>query len=478
MTLSLSLALLLLAPPPPAPSTGVLAVAEPPGPHPELAQLAGQLATAIAARDAGAVDAAQLRERMVGPSATATLAELDRAYAGALAAHGGGDFEGAIRTLRTVVSELERLPDGPEPFGQWSRAMLRLARSEQAMGRRVEAQAVLERLLRAAPEAQADPLQYPPSFRDLVDEAREKLRAHGTHRLTVQAQAGARVFVDGRDVGPAPLSLEVTPGRHRISASHSGIRTTAVVADLSADNRIVELDLSLAEVLRPDGGPGLALPERDRPARVITAAARLGLDRVVTARLSSEGEVRLLVAAILDVRRGTAEREGRLRLASGAPPPGGVEALAEFLLRGESSSLLAPPPVPAPLARVAPPAPAASLAAPSPARHPVPQLFRSPAQLGAVGAGLLTAVAGGLAIHYAVRAEDRYRSARAMLDPSGLGVARPRTILDYNAAVRSGNDARDRALLSGAATGVGLGATALFLYLGYRQTGEPGPLRF
>src|ERR671918_648832 len=67
------------------PSLGVIAVADPPGP-------------------------------------SASLSELDRAYSGALATYHGGDYEGAIRSLRTVIADLEKMPEGPEVFGQWSRA--------------------------------------------------------------------------------------------------------------------------------------------------------------------------------------------------------------------------------------------------------------------------------------------------------------------------------------------------------------------
>ena len=126
-----------------ADSVGVVAVAEPPGPSPELAELTHQLRGVVAERTQGVLEASELRERMTGQTSSATLAELDRAYAGALATYQNGDFEGAVRTLRAVVEDIDRLPSGPEAFSQWTRAMLRLARSEQTLGRGGEAREVL-----------------------------------------------------------------------------------------------------------------------------------------------------------------------------------------------------------------------------------------------------------------------------------------------------------------------------------------------
>ena len=70
---------------------------------------------------------------MLGQSPGATLGELRRAYdssvQGALAA---GDTDGAMRTLTTILSEVDRLPPGDEAFSLWTRAMLTLARVVRA----------------------------------------------------------------------------------------------------------------------------------------------------------------------------------------------------------------------------------------------------------------------------------------------------------------------------------------------------------
>jgi len=463
--MGLALALLLPLGSAAAESVAVLGVSDPPGPSPELAALTGQLRAAVAAHHPGVLDAARLRERMVGGAPAATLEELDRAYAGALAAHAAGDFEGALRTLRQVVADLEALPAGPEPHAPWTRAMLRLARAEQAVGRRAEALAALGRLLRAAPETAVDGRQFPPSFQKLVEESRAQVKASGTRRLQVEAEAGVRVFVEGREVGEAPVALDLPPGRYRISGLRDGVRVAAVVADLAADDAAVHLDVSLAEALRPEGGPGLSLPAGDRGARLIACSGRLQVDRVVAASLQREGEARFLSATVHDVRRGSQEREGKLRLRDGQAPPGGLDALAVFLVTGRPSALLDVPPDLA----LPPAAGGTSLALgqpPATARD----TWHGPAATSTLVAGV---VLGGVALWQGSRASSLYGDARGMTesDPDY-------TVSRYNAAVRGGDRAKGVAIASGVGAGVSLAATAVIGYLGWKQTGELGLFRF
>ncbi len=320
----------------------MLAVSEPPGPGAALSGMAGQLRTALSSRESSVLNGEEIRARMFGSAATTTLSELDRAYAGALVTHAAGEYEPSVRTLRVIVADLERLPEGAEVFEQWTRAMLRLARVEQELGRAVDAQADLERLVRSQPDTKADPRQFPPSFIALLEDARERLATAGTHRLTVESRPEARIFVDGREIGMSPVTVYVAPGRHRVGGQRDGVHAPTLITDVTRD-RVVQLDISLAEALRPDAGPGLAIPPAGSPERIITAASRLAFDRVIVVSLSRRVDVTYLVAALYDVRRGAMEREGHLRLAGGAPPHGGVEALAAFLLTGEASGLISTP---------------------------------------------------------------------------------------------------------------------------------------
>jgi hypothetical protein len=449
---------------------GVLAVEPPPGPGPALVRLTGGLRDALAARAPGVLSPEALRARMTASAPPAVLPELDRAHSGALAAHLAGEYDASNRTLRSVIERLERLPDGPEVFAAWTRTTLRLARSEQELGRAVEAQAVLERLLRAAPDLRVDPRQYPPSFQALVEQGRARLRALGTCRLTVEAAPETRVFVEGREVGTSPVTLEVARGRYRVSGLRGGVRSPAVILDV-AEDRSVQLDLSVAEAMRPGGGPGLALAVPPASARVAAAAARLGLDRAVAAGLHREGDAVFLDAVLFDVQRGVVEREGRIPLTNGVAASGAEDALAAFLAGGDPS----PPVVAVQRAALAVSPDAAERILSSAGARAGPRASRTPGWV-AVGTGVAAVAAGTAAGIVAYQARSSYGDARAML--AGGRVLPPHTVAEYNATLDRGDRQHQAAIVVGVAAAACAATSALLGYWSWRTTGEIGPLRF
>jgi len=469
-----------------ADTTGVIAVAEPPGPSAELAELTHQFRSVMSERTQGVLDAAKLRERMTGQTSTATLAELDRAYAGALATYQTGDFEGAVRTLRAVVEDLDKLPDSPDAFAQRSRALMRLARAEQTLGHQAESRAALQRLVRADPAARADPTQYPPSFQRQIDEVRAEIRALPTRKLTVQASSrGAKVYVEGREVGTAPVAVDLPSGRYRVSGALGQLRVPGVPADLTQEAQTVMLNFTLAEALRPSFGPGLSLPEADRAKSLVTAGAWLGVDKLVTTTFAMEGEVSYLVGTIYDVRRGMLLREGRVRLSNRTAPTGSLSALASFLITGETSTLVAavaatPQPVEAPQK----PPPALQPAQPSGpdlrgATAPAPAAKPSKA-LGwvAFGLGVAAVGVGAFAVVSEIQARGKYSDADGLMaggvlkDPSPAGQAK------YTQNVQDGDSKNKLAGYTGVGAGGALVLSGILGYIAYKQTGEVGPFRF
>ena len=102
-----------------AETLAVIAVADPPaGPDADLAELTHQLRAACRDRVGGVSDVPTMRARLLGHTSGATLAELDRAYGGALAVYQNGEFESAVRTLRAIVEDLESLPESEEGYAQ------------------------------------------------------------------------------------------------------------------------------------------------------------------------------------------------------------------------------------------------------------------------------------------------------------------------------------------------------------------------
>jgi len=447
---------------------GVVPIAEHPGPTAELADLAQQLRSVVSERTPGVLDASAIKDRMTGQGSTATLAELDRAYAGAVATYQGGDFEGAVRTLRAVVDDLERLPDSAEAFDQWTRAMLRLARSDQTLGRKDEAAAVVDRLVRAAPAVKVDATQYPPSFAKQIEEAKAKLKLAPKRKLTIQSSGkGAKVFLDGRDVGTAPVTVTVPAGQYKVSGKLGDLRIPRFGIDLTNEDQSVTFDVALAETLRPATG-GLAVPAGDRTKTLVRAGAVLGLDKLLATSLVVQGDVTYLAGAYYDVRRGMLLREGSIRLSNRQPPAGSMAALSNFLITGAPSAPVLPGPLAGdrkPISAATSPEIRATAGKPSPA-------------LGwaAFGSGVLSVGLAGFSVLEGMSAKSSYADARAMLDGGTLKLgADPAR---YKQLVSSGDSAKSKATL-GAGLAIGTAALSGVLgYLSYRQSGEIGPFRF
>jgi hypothetical protein len=451
---------------------GVLAVAPPPGPGPALVDLTAQLRDELAAGKRpglSLLDAAQLRLRMGEPSADAALSEANRSYQAAIGADLSNDPERAIAILRATVEDLERLPESEEAFRQWKRAMLRLAKIEaqmQAYAR--DAPAVVERLLRADPALEVDPEVHGAEVARLAQSVRRQLRTLPERRLTVSSPSkGVRVFVNGHQVGSAspgaPLVLTLRRGRYRVSGQEGKLRAPAQDVDLTGGDQAVAFDFSIARMLRPGLGPGLALAGNDHPS-ILRAGGYLGLDTLLATSTREEEGVSYLLGATYDVPAGKLRLAGVLRLGDSLrPEPGGMKALADFLASG-----------------------------PSPDGGPVKpydplqtsklgDLFprEKPRTLGwaAFGAGVGAIALGGVAIWQGLASNRAFSDAKAMRDGSG-NILPPNTVAGYNRKVSDGESARTISIGTGVGAGVALVATGVLGYLSYRQTGEMGPFRF
>ena len=187
----------------------------------------------------------------------ATLSELDRAYGGALAVYQNGEFESALRTLRAIVEDLESMPG--------ERGGLRAvgARPPPARARRARpsawtGEATLDEPSRAPTRPSSrTPTSSRPRFRRRFEAGEGPGPRAAARKLTVPAE-GRRgtVFVNGRPMGHAPLSLLLPAGhlpgwrRRRVAPRPE------LPVDLEAEDRTVVLDFALAESLRIERRPG------------------------------------------------------------------------------------------------------------------------------------------------------------------------------------------------------------------------------
>ena len=190
-----------------------------------------------------------------------------------------------LAAARTEAEALVALPGGAELYAD---AALRLGAVLGHLGRKAEAQAVLSLALALDPDRPITLSEFSPDVVEAVDAARAAPVALKQVRITTEP-AGALIRIDGKDVGRAPLDVQVTRAQHLVIARSPLHHAT--VQGLSIDATSVEIELP-----------------RDEEAARIAAGAEQGLgdaaaDELIagTLRYADLDEVVLVAATI---RRG------------------------------------------------------------------------------------------------------------------------------------------------------------------------------
>ena len=190
-----------------------------------------------------------------------------------------------LAAARTDAEALVALPGGAELYAD---AALRLGAVLNHLGRKAESQAVLSLALALDPERPITLAEFSPDVFEAIDAARAAPVALKQVHITSRP-SGALIRIDGRDVGRAPLDVQVTRAQHLVIARAPLHQATV---------QGIALDATSAEVELP----------RDEEAGRISAGAQQGLGEAAaseliaaTLRFADLDEV-VLVAAT--VRRG------------------------------------------------------------------------------------------------------------------------------------------------------------------------------
>jgi hypothetical protein len=122
---------------------------------------------------------------------------------------GRGNFDAALRDLDAALLE------APDPQTLVRIHLLR-AQAYGAKQDYVQAEGALASALEFDPEASLDPAKVDPSLVKTLESLRQRL----TGELHISAdQSGARVKLDGNELGPVPIKTEVPIGRHTLEAA-------------------------------------------------------------------------------------------------------------------------------------------------------------------------------------------------------------------------------------------------------------------
>lgn len=174
------------------------------------------------------------------PSAPSTLA---KRIAEAEALEDARNIEAAIAARQSVVEAIHAGAAGPEAALRLAEALHALARAQMWAGADAAARATLAEAVRVQGDLRPDARAYSRLYRRWVSEAIAEARAAPRGLLTVDASVpGARVELDGRDLGAAPVVAKgVVVGRHLVRVHAPGRPASLAAVDVRAtgDNRHV-----------------------------------------------------------------------------------------------------------------------------------------------------------------------------------------------------------------------------------------------
>lgn len=230
------------------------------------------------------------------------------------------DFDEALARLTSLEQQrLEALRDETE-LGALCRMLSLRVELEQAAERPLEH--TLKRHATLCERFPADPATVPPGVRTQLADAAKTHAAQAPVPITLRTEPKGTVLrIDGREVGRAPQTLALRPGRHWVTLDHPGHHTQSVPLKItpdSPDERTLKLGPPSLEALSAQHQQGNA----KQRAALITARtylmANFGFDTLL--RVTPEGDD--CSFARIDLRTGTEhQRQGACTLQTATPTP-------------------------------------------------------------------------------------------------------------------------------------------------------------
>lgn len=227
--------------------------------QPDLPDTLSEQTTGVIVREIrhGGIDVARAeftpttsRRRRGGRSASAASTRAAQLLKGGRADLAEGNLRRAIKRLRRAASTLEEAAPAGADLSLLPQIWLELAVASFRDGEEAEADTALARAAYFDPERRLSESDYPPVFVREYEQAREAVLSRDRARVEIIAPGDARVWLDGRSAGRAPLVLtKVLPGTHWIRIEGPfGTRSRTVRVDSGAELAV--------EFAGGDEGPG------------------------------------------------------------------------------------------------------------------------------------------------------------------------------------------------------------------------------
>lgn len=276
--------------------------------------------------------------RPLGGLAERTLEEIERAVAAARKDFYAHKADAALVLLKALAADVVRLAPSEQRW-RVEREVGTLLAQVQLAADPAAAETALVAILRVEPGYQPDTSLYPPTFRKFVDGVRERLAEVAISRLDVAVSPpGTAVYLAGKPMGAAPLSLHVAPGEYRVEADfgHRGLVRAVRVPSPPALAPPVELGADVEGAILPDAGPCLE-PGSDAASRLARLAALTAVQRIYAVRNETSGGRAWMVVAEVEAS-GQVVREARAAVQPGAPESDALAALVEWTTTGRAGA--------------------------------------------------------------------------------------------------------------------------------------------
>lgn len=171
---------------------------------------------------------------------------------------------------------------GADSFQALSDAYVQLAINRFKLGDEDEALKLLDEVVRLDPRRVLQPPEVPPLFAKFHDKARKAQFAKGRGRIRISTTpAGARVVLDGRDVGETPLvAKDVLPGEHFVRIWKEGTGATwKKVKVVAGEESVLNADLGgeatgRLAILAKALGNNAVTPEVGSAAKAVAQASK------------------------------------------------------------------------------------------------------------------------------------------------------------------------------------------------------------
>ena len=257
----------------------------------------------------------------LGGAASRSLEDLEQALAVARDQFLNGQPDPALKALEQIDRDLKRLEPSER---RWALERNGLASMAQVRARtdKEAARGLLGRIAAVDPSFELDRAIYPPSFRSEYDTVRSAVKQGGLSRLDVVSDpAGVPVFVGGRPLGKAPVTVSLPPGKYRVEGGW-GYRGLASEVEVGLSPRRVVVSLGVEGSVLPDAGP-CVLAEPDRNAALERVAKMLKAPTVYGVRVEGAGAGERVVVTEYDA---IGSRQVRELVEPAVPPSPASEA--------------------------------------------------------------------------------------------------------------------------------------------------------